>query len=241
MILGRKDSKSRAPWHSHAQSANHRPFADDAVAGLRFTRPRADGPSKAMRTHGFRTHVLLVLAGAAVLVASLSRPWYARAPKPKPDHTQNIGDVNGPLNGLFHAMVRWVSDSHGVTGWHALGPVGTAIAGLGALAALSALGATTPAVQSVSQDVLRWSAFAVAGLVAWRVFDPPHANDVWELRHGALVAAFAAIMLFAGAMPVASAPRRRRTVTPAYAAPTPPPAVVDTTGSVAPPPGGPVL
>jgi hypothetical protein len=193
-----------------------------------------------MRTHGFRTHVLLVLAGAAVLIGSLSRPWYALAPKPIPaDQTEDIGDVNGPLYGFFHGLERWATSSDGVTGWHALGTVGTAIAGLAMLAALCALGTGSPQLQGVMRDPLRWSAMAVAALVAWRVFDPPGSNDVWELRHGAFVGAFAAAMLFAGAMPVAAAPSRRRTVTPVY---TPPPApvapAVDTTASMS-PPGGP--
>jgi hypothetical protein len=188
-----------------------------------------------MRTHGFKSHVLLVLAGAAVLLMSLSRPWYARAPRPIPaDQTEDIGDVNGPLYGLFHGMERWVTDSSGVTGWHALGMVGTVMAGLAGLAALCALGAGAAGAGAV-RDLLRWSAMGVAGLVAWRLLDPPGSNDLWELRHGALVGAFAAAMLFAGAMPVAAAPRRRRTVTPVYAPPPPPAPVVDTTGSSAPP------
>jgi hypothetical protein len=191
-----------------------------------------------MRTHGFRTHVLLVLAGAAVLIGSLSRPWYARAPLPVPtDQTEDIGDVNGPLYGFFHGVERWAINPDGTTGWHALGTVGTAMAGLAMLAALCALGTSTPSLQAVLRDPLRWSAMAVAALVAWRVFDPPGSNDVWELRHGAFVGAFAAAMLFAGAMPVAAAPRRRKVATPVYTPPPPPvaPVVVDTTGSSAPP------
>jgi hypothetical protein len=190
-----------------------------------------------MRTHGFRTHVLLVLAGAAVLIGSLSRPWYAKAPLPPPtDQTNDIGDVNGPLYGFFHGLERWVSNPDGISGWHALGTVGTAVAGLAMLAALCALGTSSPALQGVMRDPLRWSAMAVAALVAWRVLDPPGSNDLWELRHGAFVGAFAAAMLFAGAMPVASAPRRRRVPAPVYTpAQVPVAPVVDTTGSSAPP------
>ena len=33
-----------------------------------------------MRTLGFRTHVLLAIAGAIGVLYSLSRPWYAAAP-----------------------------------------------------------------------------------------------------------------------------------------------------------------
>jgi hypothetical protein len=188
-----------------------------------------------MRTHGFRSHVLLVLAGAAGLVISLSWPWYDRAPAPQPDRVADIGDINGPLYGLFHAMRRWVSDASGLSGWHALGPVATAMAALAAVAALSALATSLPALQGIVRDVLRWSAFAVVALVAWRLFDPPGANGVWELRHGALVGAAAALVLVCGALPVASAPRRQRTVTPAYVPPPPPVPVYDTSSSSAPP------
>jgi hypothetical protein len=190
-----------------------------------------------MRTHGFRTHVLLVLAGAAVLVASLARPWYARAPKPVPEQTQDIGDVNGPLYGLFHGMQRWVTDSHGSTGWDALGPWATLLAALAGIAALGALCVAVPSLQGLGRDPLRYCALAAAGIVAWRLVDPPGRNVVWELRHGALVAAGGALMLLAGALPVAAAPRRARRTTPSYVAPPPPPPapVYDTSASVGPP------
>jgi hypothetical protein len=191
-----------------------------------------------MRTHGFRSHVLFVLAGAAVLVASLSRPWYARAPKPSPaGTTEDIGDVNGPLYGLFHGLQRWVSDSHGSTGWHALGTCAELLAALAGIAALCALCVAVGSLQGLGRDPLRWAALAVAGIVAWRLVDPPGANAAWELRHGALVAAGGALMLLAGALPVAAAPRRARTTTPSYVPPPPPPPlpVYDTSGSVAPP------
>jgi hypothetical protein len=193
-----------------------------------------------MRTHGFRTHVLLVLAGAAVVVASLARPWYARAPKPVPEQTQDIGDVNGPLYGLFHGMQRWVTDSHGSTGWESIGPWATLLAAMAGIAAVSALCVATGSLQGLGRDPLRWCALTVAGVVAWRLVDPPGANEVWELRHGALVAAGGALVLLSGALPVAAAPSRTRKVTPTYVPPPPPEPlpVYDTSASVA-PPGGP--
>jgi hypothetical protein len=203
---------------------------------LQFTGPRAEAWAN-MRTHGFRSHVLLVLAGAIGLLSSLSRPWYAHAPKPRPPHTADIGDVNGPLNGLFQGMRRWVSDPSGVTGWHALGTSGTALAALAGICALCALCVTTPALQAVARTPLRYSAMAATALVAWRLVDPPGPNVTWELRHGALIAAAGVLVMLCGALPVASAPRRARTATPTYVPPTPPPPlpVYDTSSSVAPP------
>jgi hypothetical protein len=190
-----------------------------------------------MRTHGFRTHVMLVLAGAVGILAALSRSWYARAPQAKPSSdTVDIGDINGPLDGLFHAMGRWVSDTGGITGWHALGASGTALAAFAGVSALAALCTVVPSLQGLGRDPLRYCALAATALVAWRLVDPPGPNATWELRQGALIAAGAVLVMICGALPVASAPRRARRVTPAYVPPAPPPHVIyDTSDSVAPP------
>jgi hypothetical protein len=192
-----------------------------------------------MRTQGFRTHVLLVLVGAAGVVLSLSRLWYARTPKPVKQADLDIGDVNGPLYGLFHGLQRWVTGTNGDTGWHALGPLASVIAGLAALTAVSALASTLPATQGVVRDPLRYGALALVAIIGWKLVDPPGPNELWELRHGALLGAGAALVLISGAMPVAAAPHRMRTHAPSYMPP-PPPSAWDYepppgAGSVAPP------
>ncbi len=53
-----------------------------------------------MRTLGFRTHVLLAIAGAIGVIYSLSRPWYASAPPPPKEDDAGIGDIHGPLNAV---------------------------------------------------------------------------------------------------------------------------------------------
>jgi hypothetical protein len=177
-----------------------------------------------MRTHGFRTHVLLVLAGAAVVLASLQRPWYARAPHTVVSESEPIGDVNGPLNGLFKGMHRWVTESGGLTGWHALDVLGQVLAALAVLSALAALGCMLGDVQRHVAEPLRYAALAAFGIVAWKLVDPPGPNDVWELRGGALMAAVGAVLLAVAAQTVASAPSRKRVAPTRYVAPTPPPA-----------------
>jgi hypothetical protein len=189
-----------------------------------------------MRTHGFRTHVLLVLAGVVVVLASLQRPWYGRAPRPLPDQPASIGDVNGPLQGLFSGLKRWVTDAHGVTGWHALGTIGQVLAALAVLSGLATLGCMVGEIQRHVAEPLRYAAVAVLGIVVWKLVDPPGANAAWELRHGALVAAGGALVLAVCAQSVASAPSRKRTVTPRYVAPPAPPAYEPVRQSV-PPPG----
>ena len=46
---------------------------------------------------------------------ALSRAWYARAPLPQVGDVA-IGQVNGPLDGFFEALKRWVTDASGKTG-----------------------------------------------------------------------------------------------------------------------------
>jgi hypothetical protein len=188
-----------------------------------------------MRTLGFRTHVLLVLAGAVAVIAGLGGHWYARAPLPVPDEDLPMGDVNGPLNGFFHGLQRWVGDPGGRTGWDALGASGQVLAALAGFCALAALGCMAPSIQRHVSELLRWAGLAVLGIVAWRLADPPGPNAVWELRHGALIAAAGALVVAASAQTVAGAPNRRPIVTPTYVAPPPPPAY-EGAGSV-PPPG----
>ena len=190
----------------------------------------------AMRTQGFRTHVLLVLAGVVAVLGSLQRPWYGQAPPPAPEQAAHIGDVNGPLEGFFQGIRRWVSDPSGVTGWDALGTVGQVIAALAVVAALAALGCMAGEIQRFVSEPLRYAAVAVLALVAWKLVDPPGANTAWELRHGALIGAGGAIVLAVCAQSVASAPRRKRVVTPRYVAPPPPPAYEPPRNST-PPPG----
>jgi hypothetical protein len=211
-----------------------RPRADVERPGLQFTRTAADNTAN-MRTHGFRTHVLLVVAGAIAVLAGLGRPWYARAPKPVPDADLHIGDVNGPLNGLFHGLQRWVTGPAGRTGWDALGVSGEVIGALAGFCAVAALACMLPATQRHVQDLLRYAGLVVIGLVGWRLVDPPGLNHVWELRHGALITAAGALVLGVCAQGVAGAPSRRRVPTPRYIAPPAPPAY-ERPGS-APPPG----
>jgi alkylhydroperoxidase family enzyme len=61
-------------------------------------------------------------------------------------------------------------------------------------------------VHGLSRELLRLSALAILGIVAWKMIDPP--GD--ELRRGALVAAASALVLVASALAVASAPLKRR-------------------------------
>lgn len=189
-----------------------------------------------MRTHGFRTHVLLALAAAAGVVLALGRNWYAPAPESKSEQG-GIGDLNGPLKNLFEGIQRWVTGADGATGWDSLGHWGVALAAMAAVAGIGCLACTVPALQPLARDLLRYGAIAVFGIAVWKLVDPPGANATHELRNGALAAFGCAVVLLTAALGVANAPLRRKTPRRSYEAPPPPqaPPAYGTSGSSGPP------
>ena len=176
-----------------------------------------------MRTLGFRTHVLLAIAGAIGVLYSLSRPWYGGAPLPMEEQAR-IGDINGPLNAFMDGAKRWFSGATGVTGWESLDHWGQMIAAMVLVAVLGSLACTTPKLQVLGRDLARYGSFAVFAIVAWKLVDPPGDNALWELRIGSLLAGLFALVLFTCASGVANAPLRRKVEQPKYQAPPPPPA-----------------
>ena len=174
-----------------------------------------------MRTLGFRTHVLLAVAGVIGVVAALGRPWYAPAPRPAAESPETF-DVHGPLYDLLHGAQRWVTSADGTTGWDVLGPSGSLIAGLCLVVGLCAAASLAPAVQGAVRDPLRYGSFALLGLCVWRAIDSPGPNDQLELRSGALVALVCSGMAWVCAQGVANAPGRRKIAPPRYTPPPPP-------------------
>jgi len=189
-----------------------------------------------MRTLGFRTHILLAVAAAAALIATLGRPWYAAPPVLTADEERAIGELHGPVSQLTEAVSRWASEPTGTTGWDALGTWGTVLAAFAGIAALGALGCLLPATQGVAREALRYGALAALAVATWKLLDQPGPNADLELRYGAFVAVGAALLLVTSGAPVASAPlQRRRRPAPAFVAPAPPPAFEASRS--APPPG----
>ena len=163
-----------------------------------------------MRTLGYRTHVLLALAAAFGVVVSLDRPWYGRPPAPAdPADDAAIGTIQGPVESLTAAIARWVSDDSGTTGWDALGDWGLVLAALAALTAVAALACLLPAAQGVARELLRYGGLASFAIAGWKLLDSPGPNAALELRHGAFVAAAAALLALTSASAVAAAPRQR--------------------------------
>ncbi len=152
-----------------------------------------------------RTHVLLALAAATGLVATLGRPWYAPAAA-SPGEPEDIQERATTIAGTVQ---RWITEAGGTTGWDALGHTGMALAAMAAVAALGALLCLAPGLQVLGRDVLRYGAYAAGVIVAWRLVDSPGANGAMELRNGALAGAGCAIVLLVCASSVAAAKLRR--------------------------------
>jgi hypothetical protein len=169
-----------------------------------------------MRTLGFRTHVLLAVAAAVGVIASLAEPWYAPAPPAVQQPDGAIGSIGGPVEDLSAGISRWVSETSGASGWDALGAWGTAIAALAALSAIGALGCLVPSLQGVAREVLRYSALATFGIAVWKLIDTPGPNHLMEPRFGAFVGVAAALIAVTSGSAVAAAPLRRRRA-PAFA------------------------
>jgi hypothetical protein len=178
-----------------------------------------------MRTLGFRTHVLLAIAGAIGVLYSLNRPWYGGAPAATPEDP-DIGDINGPLNAFFHGVKRWATSGDGATGWQALDHWGQMLAAMAVAAVIGALMCFAPRVQVLGRDLARYGALAALAIVAWKLVDTPGPNETTELRSGALIAGVFVVVLFTCASGAASAPLRRkipqRTFQPPPAPPSPP-------------------
>ena len=189
-----------------------------------------------MRTLGIRTNVLLAVAAAVGMIATLGRPWYAPAPEATDQGDLAIGSLHGPANGLTAGIERWVSETTGITGWDALGVWGTVFAALAAVTAVGAVACLVPALQGVAREAARYGALASAALAVWKVVDTPGPNAELELRFGAFLAVAAALLALSSGSTVAAIPMRARRRPVAPYQPPPPPPRYDAAPS-SPPPG----
>jgi hypothetical protein len=137
-----------------------------------------------MRTLGFRTHVLLAVAAAIGLVASLGRPWYAAAPE--------AAASAYPGSNLADSLERLISEPSGTTGWDALGLWGSVLAVVALATVVGGLGCLVPSLQGVARELVRYGPLASFAIVAWKALD--HPSDGTELRMGIVLAGVAALI-----------------------------------------------
>ena len=133
-----------------------------------------------MRTLGFRTHVLLAIAGAIGVIYSLNRPWYASAPPPPKEDEAGIGDIHGPLNAVRRRHQALGVGQHRDTGWNALDHWGQMIAAMAIVAVVGALICFAPRLQVLGRDLARYGALAALAIIAWKLVDPPGSNERWS-------------------------------------------------------------
>jgi hypothetical protein len=162
-----------------------------------------------MRTIGFRSQILFIIAAAVGMVAALGRPWYAPTPALTPEETR-IGDVQGPVEGFFERLAREVSTATGTTGWDAFTTTDTILAVLCGVAIVSALCALIPAIEQPARELVRLVTLAMLGIVVVKLANTPDHAGLVERRQGAWIALGVAGVMASSASTLYNAPLLRK-------------------------------
>ena len=162
-----------------------------------------------MRTIGFRSNVLFIVAAAIGLLASLGRPWYAISPRATVEEAR-IGEVNGPVEAFFLRLGREFTTATGTTGWEAFKTTDTLLAVLVAIAVVSAFGSLMAGLEEPSREVLRLATLAMLGIVVVKLANTPDAAGLVERRQGAWIALGVTGIMASSAATLYSAPFARR-------------------------------
>jgi hypothetical protein len=184
-----------------------------------------------MRALGLSTKIAAACGVAAALLASLGLSWYGPIPA-EAAAEQPAGVVSGPLDGLFAALPRWLSQDAGSPGWELAGRWDTMLACLAALAFLSALLCLLPATEHGGRALLQLTAFGSLGIVAVKLLLRP---EGFEPRVGIFAALALSLLLTIIASGVAASKLRRKPVAPKRYAGTGAPAPYPVSRSKAPP------
>jgi hypothetical protein len=194
-----------------------------------------------MRTIGFRSNVLFILAAAFGLIAALGRAWYARTPALPAEETR-IGEVHGPVEDFFARLAREFTTANGTTGWDAFTTTDTILAALVAVAVVCSIGVLIPAIEQPAREILRLATFAMLGIVVVKLANTPDSVGLVERRQGAWIALGVVGIMATSANTIYNAPLSRRKakrslyeVSPALALPERS-HVFDTPGSIGPEP-----
>jgi hypothetical protein len=162
-----------------------------------------------MRTIGFRSNVLFIIAAAVGLLAALGRPWYAKTPALTPEEIR-IGDVQGPVEQFFSRLAREFSTASGTTGWDAFQTTDTILVALVVVAIVTALGTMLPAVEQPAREVLRLVTLAMLGIVVVKLANTPDSAGLVERRQGAWIALGVTGIMASSAATLYNAPLTRR-------------------------------
>jgi hypothetical protein len=162
-----------------------------------------------MRTIGFRSNVLFIIAASVGLLASLGRPWYAKAPVLTPEEVR-IGDVQGPVEQFFSRLAREFTTKNGTTGWDAFSSTDTILTVLVVIAIVSALGTMIVAVEQPCREILRLVTLAMLGIVVVKLANTPDGVGLVERRQGAWIALGVTGIMASSAATLYGAPLARR-------------------------------
>jgi hypothetical protein len=162
-----------------------------------------------MRTIGFRSNILFIIAAAAGLMAALGRPWYAPTPAITPEEAR-IGDVQGPVEQFFSRLAREFSTDTGTTGWHAFSTTDTILTVLAVIAVVTALGTLVPSIQQPCREVLRLVTLAMLGIVVVKLANTPDTHGLVERRQGAWIALGVTGIMASSANTIYNAPLVRK-------------------------------
>jgi hypothetical protein len=165
-----------------------------------------------MRTIGFRSNVLVIIAAAAGLLAALGRPWYARSPVQTAEESR-IGDVQGPVEQFFSRLAREFTSEDGTTGWAAFHSTDTILAVLVAIAVVTALGTLIVGVEQPCREVLRIVTLAMLGIVVVKLANTPDSVGLIERRQGAWIALGVTGIMASSAATLYNAPLHRKKTT----------------------------
>jgi hypothetical protein len=164
----------------------------------------------AMRTIGFRSNVLFILAAAFGLLAALGRPWYGAAPATGVVVPANIGKADLPVESFFSQLWREISSAGGIKGWDAFTSTDKILVGLLAIAVLSALGALAPGTERAAREMLRLVTLAMLGIVVVKLVNTPDEAGLVERRQGAWIALGVTGIMASSAWTLYAAPLTRR-------------------------------
>jgi hypothetical protein len=162
-----------------------------------------------MRTIGFRSNLLFIIAAAVGLLAALGRPWYAKAPVQTPEEAR-IGDVQGPVEQFFSRLAREFTNEDGVTGWAAFHSTDTILAVLVAIAIVTALGTLIVGIEQPCREVLRLVTLAMLGIVVVKLANTPDSVGLIERRQGAWIALGVTGIMASSASTLYNAPLHRK-------------------------------
>jgi hypothetical protein len=162
-----------------------------------------------MRTIGFRSNVLFIIAAAVGLIAALGRPWYAHTPALTPEEAR-IGDVQGPVEQFFSRLAREFTTENGTTGWVAFHSTDTILVALVVIAIVTALGSMISGIEQPCREVLRLVTLAMLGIVVVKLANTPDGIGLVERRQGAWIALGVTGIMASSASTLYNAPLLRK-------------------------------